>query len=373
MLKRTFETLVKKDRKIKKRRSNLLVLALKGKSEVLDLIGQGKKALKEINTAIAVTKKLNDKKLIADCILQISNIYSSLSRYDDMLNSGKEALLLYEEIKERKGAAESLNNIGYVQTSLGNYKEALKYHKRSLQINVEIGDRDAEAYSYSNFGSVHGSLGNYKEALQYYNRALKIQEEIGNKKGVAYSLNKNGILHIEMEEFKTASKYLNRALKMAVELGEKEVLRRVHISLAELCLQTKEYDEVKHHLKSAFTLADELGFKQGKGEALLISARLRSLKGKIDKDVFDECISIFKQLNNPFALAKVYYYYAEALSACSSKPAADSKGKKEKCKAKSYLKEAEKIFKKKDAQLWLYKVEKLWQRIRGHRSVQHRS
>jgi tetratricopeptide (TPR) repeat protein len=200
-----------------------------------------------------------------------------------------------------------------------------------------------------------------------------MQEEIGDRKGVAFSLNNIGMLQIEIEGFKIASKYLNRALKKAVELGEKEILRRVHISLAELCLQTKEYDEVKHHLKSAFTLADELGFKQGKGEALLISARLGSLKGKIDKDVFEECISIFEQSNNPFALAKAYYYYTKALSACSSKPAADSKGKKEKCKAESYLIKAEEIFKKIGAKLWLNRVKKLWQKIRGNRSVQRRS
>jgi len=57
LLKRTFETLVKKDRKNKKRISNLLILALKGKSEVLTLIGQGKKVLKEINRGIAVAKR----------------------------------------------------------------------------------------------------------------------------------------------------------------------------------------------------------------------------------------------------------------------------------------------------------------------------
>ncbi len=77
--------------------------------------------MKEINSGIALAKEIKDKKLTADCILQISNIYSSLSRYDDMLNSSKESLLLFEETRGRRGAAESLNNIGYVQSSLGNY------------------------------------------------------------------------------------------------------------------------------------------------------------------------------------------------------------------------------------------------------------
>ena len=66
--------------KANSRRRNLLILALKGKSEVLNLIGQGKKALKEMNRGIALAKEVKDKKLIADCILAISNIYNSLSQ-----------------------------------------------------------------------------------------------------------------------------------------------------------------------------------------------------------------------------------------------------------------------------------------------------
>jgi hypothetical protein len=86
----------------------------------------------------------------------------------------------------------------------------------------------------------------------------------------------------------------------------------------------------------------------GKGEALVMRARLRSAQGRIDKSVFEEGISLLEQSGNLFTLAKAYYHYAECLLVSGAKD--DAKGN---------LKKAEKIFKKMGARFWAERVKRM--------------
>jgi hypothetical protein len=97
-----------RNRKIEKKRKHLLTLALIGKSDVLNLIGSGDKALQEINKGIVISKAAKDRKLHADCLLQLSKIYAAVSEYENTLSVAEKSLLMYRKIKDKQGQVTSL-------------------------------------------------------------------------------------------------------------------------------------------------------------------------------------------------------------------------------------------------------------------------
>lgn len=63
----------------------LLNQALKGRSEVYNLIGNTILALDDIKKGLSVAKKINDRKLIAECYSRMALVYNSLSKWQESL------------------------------------------------------------------------------------------------------------------------------------------------------------------------------------------------------------------------------------------------------------------------------------------------
>ncbi|MEW6685211.1 MAG: tetratricopeptide repeat protein [Candidatus Edwardsbacteria bacterium] len=235
----------------------------------------------------------------------MSEIYGSISKYDETLSSAKEPLLIYQEINDKKGQATSLNNIG----------------------------------------AMNDIFGDYPKALEYYTKSLKIKEEIGDREGQARSLNNIARVYLEQKEYNKSREYFTNAEKIAKELNSKEILRTIAVSFGEL------------------ELAEELKSKVGEAEALLLQARIMveqaslpvtqtgmsvpsSVQASLLIDKFKEAILIFEQLKQPFEIAKAYYYYAQSLKLHTPTPL--DRGE--------YLQKAKEIFEKIGAKEWLNKI-----------------
>src|SRR3989339_195949 len=84
------------------------------RGQVLSLVGQNERALADFQRGLLISGVIQDKKCQADCHLQSSDIYGSVNRYADMLDSAEKSLLLYQSVDDEKGQSESLTNIGHV-------------------------------------------------------------------------------------------------------------------------------------------------------------------------------------------------------------------------------------------------------------------
>jgi tetratricopeptide (TPR) repeat protein len=185
---------------------------------------------------------------------------------------------------------------------------------------------------------------------------LKIREAIGDRQGQGINYNNIGRVYMELNDCGKARAYFLRAEKIARQIKEKEIRQRVAISLGEMELVTGWDEKARQksmiYADQALKLADEMKSKSGRAEALLLQARIFSvyppfIKG--DRGDFNgkflEAIRIFKELKQPFDLARAYFYRAQGLGF-------SKEGIKD-------LQKAKQIFTNLGAKGWLAKVKAL--------------
>lgn len=120
------------------------------------------------------------------------------------------------------------------------------------------------------------------------------------------------------------------------------------------------------YANQALKLAEELKSKAGRAEALLLQARIYSVLPPLLKGAkgdfngkFLEAIEIFRELKQPFDLARAYYYRAESSALLKRESSSCGRGRGQRAKGKDYLLKAKQIFTKLGAKVWLGKVNAL--------------
>ena len=225
--------------------------------------GDFAKEMTYANDALALAKKLQWKKGIANALRNTGIAYYNVGNYAPALENYFAALKIFEEIGDKKGIANSYNSIGIVYWNQGNYPEALKNYFASLKILEEIGDKKGIASSYNNIGIFYSSQGNYPEALKNYFASLKIKEEIGDKKGIAASYNNIGIVYWNQGNYPEALKNHFASLKIKEEIGDKYGIAASYDNIGKVYFNQGNYPEaLKNHFAS-LKIREEIGDKYG--------------------------------------------------------------------------------------------------------------
>ena len=71
-----------------------IIHVLLNRANVLCLVGRPERSLDGIKRGLAISGKSGDKQSLADCYLQLSEVYGAICRYEDLLNSAQESLKL---------------------------------------------------------------------------------------------------------------------------------------------------------------------------------------------------------------------------------------------------------------------------------------
>lgn len=273
------------------------------------LIGDYKNGSQYGNEALALSKKLDFKKGIANAHTNIGLIYNYLGNYPEALKSYFAALQIREGLGDKAGISISYNNIGVIYDNQGNFTDALKNYFIALRIRTEMGDKKGVAYSYNNIGvsyleqaevlrrhngnadSIQNKL---NEALKNIFASLKIKQEFSDKRGIASSFNNIGLIFMEQAELNTSRKgnadtikaILNRALnnyraslKLREETEDKEGIATSYINLGEVFARLKKPNESLVYFKKALALGQEIGSKDDLKTAYAGLTHLDSLQG----------------------------------------------------------------------------------------------
>ncbi len=244
------------------------VFLLKEKSDVLNFIGDNKNALKYIKRAINLAGKIGNKNLLADCVLQLSKIYDSISKYQLALEKAKYAFEIYRQINDRKKIADCFHNIGVTYYHLRDYRKALEYYNDSLRIKKEIKEKETQASTLNNMGVIYRQVGEYEKALKYLKDALKIDKETENRRGESASLNNIGNVYRSLGDFKNAFKYYLDSLNIKKEIGDREGEATSLNNIGIICYYRGDYEKAIRYYNEALKIKKEIGDKKGEAMSL---------------------------------------------------------------------------------------------------------
>ena len=161
-------------------------------------LGKPEEALKYLNNALEIDRKIGYEQGIANQLGNIGLIYSDLGKPEEALKYFNDALEIHRKIGYEQGIANQLGNIGLIYSGLGKLEEALKYHNDALEIDRKIGYEQGIASDLGNIGVIYRNLGKPEEALKYLNESLVIFKRVGAQREIGIAENNISIIEQEI-------------------------------------------------------------------------------------------------------------------------------------------------------------------------------
>jgi len=201
------------------------------KAQDLEKRGKYNEAVKYLEEAMTIFKKLGQENKIADCLSHLGGIYKSVGSYDRAIEYLEEALEIDKRLGMEDKAAIRLSNIGDVYDSQGQYDKAIEYLEDVLRINKKLGMEADAAIRLNSIGRVLETQGKYGRAIEYFEKALNIDRKLEQDDKISIGLANIGNIFKSGKQYDTAIKYYENALDIDKKLGQgdKVVLQLANI------------------------------------------------------------------------------------------------------------------------------------------------
>lgn len=244
-------------------------------------------SIEYLQKGILIRKKLGDLRRVGNCNRDIGTCYLKLGKYDLSLKYYFEALRLFESMKSKNSIYNTNCAIAEVYYLDGNYEEAIKQLDNALKISKEMNDSLYISNACMNLGLLHGENNQYEKGLAYLKESLKICEKLNQREVLEGIFLNLGLLYSKIDDNKNAIYYYEKCLVIAKEDNILEDVAIVLSNLSQMYIKAGDFD---------------LAVKYGE-ESLKISEKIK-LKDKI-KDATENLAEANSRLGN---FEKAFYY-----------------------------------------------------------------
>lgn len=245
--------------------------------------------------AYQIANKLNDHYYRALTLRQIGIYYDVIGDQKKALKLIDSALVINKRINDEGGIIACLSSLGILYYNQSNYSKALPYYQETLKYYEKKQDFANMANFAGNIGGIYSDMEEFSKAKDYYLKATEYADKSGKLKAIGISYNNLGGLYVVENNFVEAERCLKKSLKAKEELGEPQSLSYTYQSLAEMYLKQKKYKEAKESIQKT----NELSKKTGDTKAQILS--LIEL-GKIEKRMGDSA-SADKSFTSAYGLS----------------------------------------------------------------------
>ena len=320
---------------------------LKKRAAILDLVGESETAIDDLREAVSNAQAHGEKKLEADCLIDLCRVYFGLSHYDNTIEMAENALEIYRELNDEQGEMGGLNCIGIANWYLGEFKSALKlyqssltiaektknkkfeamilgnksiifwnlgeyskslkYYLRSLEITKTLGDIETEARALSNIGLIYGDLGDNAKAKKCYKRSLQLSNEIGARKLEASTLNNIGILSAVSGDYAEAIKHYENSMNISIETGTRRIEAMTRNNIGVLYYKLGDYSRALEYCTYSLQIAREINDRQTEAESLVAIGETYLEEGELSiaEEYYEDAISIAEVIKSNSLIAEV--------------------------------------------------------------------
>ncbi|MFX0093669.1 MAG: tetratricopeptide repeat protein, partial [Candidatus Hodarchaeota archaeon] len=323
------------------------LISLRG--TICRLKGEMDQSLAYFQQSLTLSKKIGNKRGIAESFHNMGNIYYLKTKLTESLEYYQQALLLREQINDKQGLAETLANIGLNYLERENFNQAMNYFQRALTLRKQIGNKIDIAKSIDNIAGFYFRKGQYNQALSNYQQSYNLRKSYGNKYYTAISLNnigavkqqkgmldealrhytqsielyrqanhKNGLAIVLRNigriynlkgQLNPALECFRESLELLLDLGNKKLIGTRLIDIGKLYGQKGEPDVALRYYRRSLNVFKELDYKSGIASSLYRIAGVYWQKGKPEKalKIANQSLRIREELGNNFFTAEVLY------------------------------------------------------------------
>ncbi|NDC43342.1 MAG: hypothetical protein EBZ77_17635, partial [Chitinophagia bacterium] len=241
------------------------------------LKGEYEAGLESLKQALAVAKKIKDKKLEARIFYYFGNIYRDQGDLANVLTYFKRALIINEELGDEVAQSVILTSISNLLYDLNDYDSALEYALKSLPIIEKERNESNLINVYNTLGNIYFKNEQFNDATHYFSEITRISPP----ESIAHVTAESGLgkVYYALDEFDNARKYLSNALRQAEHLGNVEVQIICQYYLGKLYMSKGTFRQALQFLNHSYTLANEYNRRH---DLMSIHDALYQLYDKLD-------------------------------------------------------------------------------------------
>jgi two-component system, NtrC family, sensor kinase len=172
---------------------------------------------------------------------------------DKAVKYGQQGIQLSRKLGYKRGIAESSQALAMGYWGLGDYSNGLQSGLNALRLYEELQDSEAIAFSYYILANVYRDFGDYKRALVAVQEGSKIYVSLGSSDIIGYAI--TGSIYDLQNRLDSASFYIEKA----VELDKKISSRRwawLYYLKGNIFRKSKQYDSALYYYRTALPLVD---------------------------------------------------------------------------------------------------------------------
>jgi tetratricopeptide (TPR) repeat protein len=250
----------------------------------------------------------------AKALTELCFILARMARYDEALQSGRDALALARAAKDRTAEADALDRLGIVLWWSACYPKALAHYDEALAIWRALDDRDGEADALGYSAIVLWHLNRYADALRRTEQALAIYRELGNLQGEANSLNNLGDLQQSADCHDQALGSYRQALEMFRDIGDRQGEAIALNNIGDFCRNMGRNEDALAHYRTALDIYREIGDRRCEADALNNMGAAYQQMGHYGDaiDQHQKALVLAHQITERFLEARSYYGSGDA-------------------------------------------------------------
>lgn len=246
-------------------------------------------AEENLNEALKLAEKIDDKKTIGFIHTKLAKIKYTLGYYDKGLQLLNKALEIQRLTKDYANLAETYNVQGLIFAGKNEHQIAADSYQ-SAQSYCDLEELDAfKAEVLLNHATSLIVLKEYKKANQLLEKSIALSRRFGIKDVESLALIYNANVLLSLKEYNKAKSRAESGLQIAKKTNNQFALSEAYLTLSNIYEQTEDYQTSNKFLKSHIRIKDSilLAKKQNLPDELKLQYVIEDMK-KMNKQKLEE-------------------------------------------------------------------------------------
>lgn len=285
-----------------------IIEVLLNMSDIYTAIGKYDKSISYLNDALNLSYGINDKVVTVEIIDKLAELYIKIGNLKKGIQYVNKNLTHYKNTKDEKALIKAFTLRSQIHHMQRKPELAIKWELKSLQLANKQNDLLNMALSYNRIGVYYHSENELDKAMEYYKKGTEIINSLEEDTAKAKLLNNIGNIHRVFGNFDKALKNYEQSLKILQEWEDNMSYMVLLHNLGELYMKQENYDKALEYLNKAMKSSTENKVPSVESVTMIIRAELYLKLNNLEECLWDatRALKIIEDTKVDFYRGKIF-------------------------------------------------------------------
>lgn len=218
--------------------------------------GRSTEAKRQIESALALAKKLKDRTQETEAILALANLSREQSHWGEAKKYFQKALKLARAESNALHEARALKGIGYTDSDQGHAEDSIPWVEKAIDVYRVVGNHWQMAHTQTGLMSTLAEVSAWDRLLATAAEAIPVLESFGDRPNLAVARHNQALAFIALGDYEKARRSLEHNLQVFESIRSRRALGVTQLVLGEVAEDLGKRDEALSFYRNALENAE---------------------------------------------------------------------------------------------------------------------